>query len=127
LSPTFGLAGLAEAAEAQALLLAWGATLCLLVVALVGLALRSRPAAGLAVGLAALLGLMCVPWGAFLPVESSDPDVHYWVAAWRTFGIAWAVAAAAAVAAGVRAFRGEKVALDPPGTEPAADPNRRRG
>jgi hypothetical protein len=110
LFPLFGLAGLAEAAEAQALVLGWCGLVVLGMAAAVGLLFRVQVAAGLASCLAALMGVMCVPWSVWLPIESADPDVHYWGSAWREFGGTWAVMAVATLAASARAFRSSKQA-----------------
>lgn len=105
MSPLFGMAGLAEAVEAQALLLGYCGLLLVGTAAAAGLLLRSRGAAVVAVALAGLVTLAFMPWAAFAPVASDDPDVLHWAAAWQLFAKWWAAALAAVIVTAVRAFR----------------------
>jgi hypothetical protein len=104
MGPLFGMAGLAEAGEAFALMTAYGGLLPVGLAAAIGLFARSRTASGIALVLAFGITLLFMPWEAFRPYQSDDPDVHHWVAAWRQFGWVWGVTVLAAVAAAVRAF-----------------------
>jgi len=99
-----GMAGLAEAGEAFALMIGYGGLLLLVLTAALGFFVRSRVAAGTALTVGLVLTLIFVPWEAFRPFESDDPDVHHWVAAWRGFARCWGIAAAASIAATIRAF-----------------------
>jgi hypothetical protein len=100
----FGMAGLAEAGEAFALMVGYGGLLLVGLAAAIGLFARSRIAAGVALTVVLVVTLLYMPWEAFRPYQSDDPDVHHWVAEWRGFGRCWSVAVAAAVLAAVRAF-----------------------
>ena len=100
----FGMAGLAEAEESFELMIGYGGLLLLALAAAVGLFVRSQVASGIALALAFVLTVMFRPWEAFRSFESGDSDVHYWVAAWRTFAWWWGFAVAAALAASARAF-----------------------
>lgn len=99
-----GMAGLAEAGEAYALMIGCAGLVLLGVVSAIGLFARSRVASGIALSLAFVLTLMFTPWEAFKSFESSDPDVHHWVAAWRGFAWWWGVATVATIPASLPAF-----------------------
>jgi hypothetical protein len=98
------MAGPAEAAESFVLLIGYGGLLLLGLAAGIALFARSRGAAGVALIVAFLVTLLFMPWEAFRPSQSDDPDVHYWLETWRGFGWWWGVAVAATLVATVRAF-----------------------
>jgi hypothetical protein len=100
----FGMAGLAEAGEAFALMIGHAALVLLGLVAAVGLFARSRVVSGIALALAFFLTFLFMPWEAFRPIKSSDPDVHHWIAVWRDFAWWWGFTVAASVLACVPAF-----------------------
>jgi hypothetical protein len=104
MSTLFGMAGLAEAAELYSLMIGYAGLLLLGLMAAAGLFTRSRVASGITLALAFLLTLMFTPWEAFKPLESGDPDVHDWVAAWRSFGWWWGFTVAASMVASIPAF-----------------------
>jgi hypothetical protein len=89
MGPLFGMAALAEAGEAFALMICYGGLLLVGLAAGIGLFARSRIASGVALVLAFGITLLFVPWEAFRPCQSDDPDVRHWVAAWRQFGWLW--------------------------------------
>ncbi len=78
------MAGLAEAAEYDAIML-WRIVVGLAVVlALWGLISRSLKFAGAALLIVSVAVLLVQPWSDFFPQPvSSDPDANYWLEAWR--------------------------------------------
>ena len=100
----FGMAGPAEAGEAYALGIGYAGLLLLGLMATVGLFVQSRVVSGIALAFASVLTWMFTPWEAFKSFESSDPDVHHWVAAWRGFAWWWGFAVDVSVAASVLVF-----------------------
>lgn len=123
MSPLFGLAGPAEAFDALALAIGNGGLLLLGLTTAVAFVTRSRVAAGVALAVAFVVTVLFTPWEAFRPYQSDDPDVHSWVATWRTFGWWWGLAVAATLATTVLAFR-YPTRPTTPGTEHATpNPN----
>ena len=104
MSPFFGMAGLAEAVEAESLVVGYGCLLFLVLGTVVAVLSRSCIVAGIVLAAAFVVTVMFMPPAAFLPHESNDPDVHYWVAAWRDFAWRWTVATMATVAASLWVF-----------------------
>ncbi len=102
--PLFGLAGPAEADALLGLMIGYGSLLLVAITSAIGLFARSRVAAGTAVVLAACVTLLFMPWRAFWPIVSEDPDVHTWVRAFRMFGGWWIIAVVGVVASALRAF-----------------------
>jgi hypothetical protein len=95
------MAGLAEAAFAQALLIAWVALFLMLVVIAVGFVRGSRIECVVALGLAILFAVLLSPWSAFLAPENAsalaDPDFLYWRARFRITAVAWCILTAGAL------------------------------
>ncbi|MFO0845942.1 MAG: hypothetical protein U0797_26770 [Gemmataceae bacterium] len=104
MGPMFGMAGLAEAAEAFSLLLGYGGLSVVGLAAGVTLLAPSRAGAAVALVVAGTVSLLFLPWEAFWPTPSVDPDAQHWAAAWHRFALWWCLALAATLAAAVRAF-----------------------
>ena len=90
------MAGVAEAAEHIALMLAWCGLLTASIAALVALALAKRSWIPLLISAIALAGVtfLFTPWCAFAPVsphDLKDPDVVHWIAEWREMAAGWIV------------------------------------
>ena len=104
MSLVFAMAGLAEAAWAQWLGLLCIGLVVLTVLALVGLVLRSRNVAVVGLALGLIVSIVFVPWEAFRPMESNDPDAHSLMGSFRTLAVWWIVVSVVTVASAVWTF-----------------------
>lgn len=115
--PLYGMAGLAEAGAASALVTVYCWLILVGSVALFAAWFRSRIAAKFAFVLLTLLTLMTMPWTVFQTVESDDPDVHSWASAEWTFGVCWMIVTVGVIAVTVWTFafcRKQKAGDQPP-------------
>jgi hypothetical protein len=101
MTPIIAMAGLAEAAFAQALLVAWVALFVMFVAIAVGFARGSRIECVIALGLAILFAVLFSPWNAFLPPEDpgalADSDFLHWRVWFRITAVAWSILTAGAI------------------------------
>src|SRR5688572_6436320 len=96
----FAAAGLAEAAWAMALMFAWAVILLIGALSLTGFLLRSWRVAAVALAIAAMFTVFCMPWQAFAPVEPhvyDDPDVQDWIPEFKLMAYGWLAAVIASV------------------------------
>jgi hypothetical protein len=95
MTPILAMAGLAEAAFAPALLIAWLGLLLMLVAIVIGFVRSSRIECVVALVLATLFAVLFSPWAAFLPPENpsalADPDFLYWRLRFRLTAVAWCI------------------------------------
>jgi hypothetical protein len=99
-----GLAGPAEAAIGAALGLMCIGVFMVMVCAAIGLVFRSRVAAVIGLLLVGISAFLFLPWEAFFPEPSNDPDVHYWQKIYLNHALWWVLASVTLVGAVVRAF-----------------------
>src|SRR2546423_5823280 len=105
MNPMIAMAGLAEAAFAEALLISW-VVLGLISMLLVTTLIRRSWGFGLvAIVLTTLFGVFFTPWNWFLPPAEpnvlNDPDYIYWRARFQIIFLAWGLLIiAAGMAAG---------------------------
>jgi hypothetical protein len=119
----FGMAGLAEADETYALMIGYAGLVLLGLIASIGLFARSRVVSGTALAFAFVLTFMFMPWEAFKSFKSSDPDVHYWIAAWRRFACWWGFVVVGSVASSILVFcLPRKASMEQ--SEQSADPHK---
>ena len=87
----FAMGGIAEAAVFKGLLLV--AAILSLSGGLLALAWRKRwpMAAGIAVFVCLLVGLLVQPWMAFVPTASHDPDELFWRLWLRIVSVMWVI------------------------------------
>jgi hypothetical protein len=105
------MAGLAEAAEQMALMLAWGGLILAALSAVAAFSSRSKVAAGISIALTAGVTVLFMPWSAFIPLspkELEDPDARYWVGAWRVLACGWVAVVLVVLTAGVVVYRSRK-------------------
>jgi len=114
MTPFLAMAGLAEAAFAQALLFAWCALLMMLIAIVIGFIRSSRVECVLALAFAVLFAILFSPWTAFLPPEDpgalADSDFLYWRDRFRITAVAWCILTAAAAGLLPLLRRGKPVA-----------------
>jgi threonine/homoserine/homoserine lactone efflux protein len=121
-----GMAGLAEAAVAAALGLMCIGVFLMTACAAVGLLLRSRAAAVIGFALVGVTAFLFLPWEAFAPAPTNDPDAVSLQDSYRGLARWWVLATAAVAGAAARAFWRRRPAS--PGERghagPAAAPDR---
>lgn len=99
-----GMAGLAEAAEEFALMIAWGGVLFAAIATFVAMSKRSWIPVLLSVIVVAGVTVLFMPWTIFAKVSagaSEDPDVRYWFDAWRVLAIGWIIVVVLTVSSAV--------------------------
>lgn len=108
MAAALAMAGLAEAAEQMALLVAWGGLLLAAVFLAAGIWRRTWALFGLGVGAWLVLTMLFTPWAAFGPIDNphGDPDVDHWVSQWRGWAAAWVAVTVGAIVAGAMHRRG---------------------
>jgi hypothetical protein len=100
-----GLAGLAEAALAEALGLMCLGVFLTITAAFFGVLLRSKVAAGLSAVLHLFTTAVFLPWQAFWPESSDDSDVRSFQASFRFLAWWWVVACMGTITACLDAYR----------------------
>ena len=98
------MAGLAEAAEEFALMIAWGGLLVAAIAAFVAMSKRSWFPLLLSVITVGGVTALCMPWTTFTAVSAEalkDPDVAYWLEAWRVLSVGWILAVVLTVVSAV--------------------------
>jgi hypothetical protein len=104
MQPLLGMAGLAEAAWIYALGLLCFGLFAVTIIAVLGLTFRSRIASVIALVLVFFLSLLFMPWEAFRPVESDDPDVYSLMGSFQSLAVWWVVVSAGTIASVVWVF-----------------------
>jgi len=92
LATLIAMAGLAEAVEAIASMIAYGVFVLVAIAACLCWFRRSRIAGATAVFLCVLLGLWLQPWrliAAVPTISPTDPDELHWISVWRSIAIIW--------------------------------------
>ena len=106
MGPLFGMAGLAEAAFAEAAGMLCIGVVAVFAAALVVLLYRTKVAAVLGVAVWALLAMWLEPWRGFWPEHSDDPDLQSFLAAFQQLAWWWVAASSSLALAVVRAYSG---------------------
>lgn len=104
MTPLLGMAGLAEAGMAADLMLSYCVLLLILVTTILSLIFRSWWASLTSITLAALMGMMCLPWDWLNPVETNDPDFQGFLASYRSLIWYWVATAIFALLSFVLVF-----------------------
>jgi hypothetical protein len=121
MGPLFGMAGIAEAAFAEAAGMLCIGVVVVFAAALVVLLYRTRLAAVLGVAVWALLAMRLEPWRGFWPEHSDDPDLQSFLEAFQQLAWWWVAATSGLALAVVRAFWPRK-REDAPAQPRRADP-----
>ena len=98
MNSSIAMAGLAEAAFSQQLLMCWAGLIFICAFLIAAAIRRSHGIAGLVIGLAVLFGGAFEPWSAFASVSGDDPDLVYWISRYRIMATVWIAVIVAAVA-----------------------------
>lgn len=99
-----GMAGIAEAAMMDDLMIGCFLFLVIGIIAVIGIVYRSKGAARTAAVLIIWLSYVGRPWNAFWPISSDDPDLTSLLRIFRYVGVFWALVVLVTIGAIVRAY-----------------------